>query len=153
MPLAVNNGSVFMYADDTTLCFSHENIFNLCETLSCELANLDCWLKCNFLTLNLNKTNFTIFSYRNIPDDITISINNDKITRVPVLNFLGVLLDQKLTFKDHILNVVSKLSKTQGILYKINYLPTQILRTLYMSLFQSYLVYCVEVWGYSCTTT
>ena len=61
MPLAVNNGSVFMYADDTTLCFSHENIFNLCETLSCELANLDCWLKCKFLTFNLNKTILPLF--------------------------------------------------------------------------------------------
>ena len=153
MPSAVKESSVLIYADDTTLCFSHKNIYNLCEILSNELASLDCWLRCNFLTLNLNKTNYTIFALKRIPDDIKISINKNEISRLPVLNFLGILSDQKLTFKDHINLVVSKLSKTQGIMYKLNYLPSQILRTLYMTLFQSYLIYCVEVRVCSYTTT
>ena len=42
---------------------------------------------------SINKTNFTIFSYRNISDGITISIIDNEVTRLPVLDFLGVLLD------------------------------------------------------------
>ena len=64
-------------------------------------------------------------------------MNNSIITRVRATKFLGVIIDEKLTWKDHISFVRSKLSKTVGILYII----------IYCSLFLPYLTYCAEIWG------
>ena len=147
MPLALNNSFIIMYADDATLYSSNVNVFNLCNDLSDDLACIDCWLKCNYLTLNYKKTNFTIFSHKYIPEDIKISINNTQIKRSLTLNFLGVILDHRLTFKNQISKIINTLSKTQGIIFKLNYLPTKVLRSLYMTLFQPYLIYCIEAWG------
>ena len=49
------------FADDTNLFLSHKNMHDLQENLNDELIKVDTWLKCNKLSLNLNKTNFIIF--------------------------------------------------------------------------------------------
>ena len=78
-------------------------------------------------------------------------MNNSIITRVCATKFLGVIIDDKLTWKDHIkkLSLVrSKLSKTVGILYRIRHLLNRsALFILYCSLFLPYLTYCAEIWG------
>ena len=81
-------------------------------------------------------------------DNVCISMNNSIITRVRATKFLGVILDEKLTWKDHISLVRSKLSKTVGILYRIRHLLNRAaLFILYCSLFLPYLTYCAEIWG------
>ena len=62
--------------------------------------------------------------------------------------FLGVILDQNLSWKSHIHNVARKISKTLGIIYKASFcLNEASLCTLYFSLVYPYLCYCVGVWG------
>ena len=64
------------------------------------------------------------------------------------VTFLGVIIDNKLLWRDHIKLVCSKISKTIGILcYLRHTYPIHILRLLYMSLIFSYLNYCNVVWG------
>ena len=150
IPLVPKKSLVTIYADDIILYFSDFNVFNLCDTLSKDLEYLEKWLRCNCLTLNYDKTSYTMFTYKSIPNNINIKINNFYVKRLPSLNFLGMVLDQKLTFNKQILKIVSHLSKVQGIIFKLNFLPAHILRSLYMSLFQPHLVYCIETWGCSC---
>ena len=70
------------------------------------------------------------------------------ITRVRATKFLGVIIDEKLTWKDHISLVRSKLAKTVGILYRVRHLLNRsALLILYCSLFLPYLTYCAEIWG------
>ena len=77
-----------------------------------------------------------------------ISINNSITTRVRATKFLGVIIDEKLTWKDHISLVRSTLSKTVGNLYRVRHLLNRsALFILYCSLFLSYLTYCAEIWG------
>jgi hypothetical protein len=65
-----------------------------------------------------------------------------------VTNFLGVLIDEKLNWKEHINMVKSKVSKSIAIIYKASrYLDKNSLITLYCSLFLPYISYCSEVWG------
>ena len=79
---------------------------------------------------------------------MSININNNKIERVKETVFLGVVLDENLSWKPHILNVTRKISKSIGIIYKSSFsLQTSSLRILYYSLFYPYLMYCVSVWG------
>ena len=62
--------------------------------------------------------------------------------------FLGVILDEHLSWKPHILSVSRKISKSIGIIYKSSFcLPKTSLRSLYYSLVYPYLTYCVSVWG------
>ena len=62
--------------------------------------------------------------------------------------FLGVIIDNKLKWNDHITYVKSKISKTIGLFYKMRqYLGKTALVNLYYSLVFSYLIYCNEIWG------
>ena len=75
-------------------------------------------------------------------------MNNSIITRVRATQFLGVIIDEKLTWKDHISLVRSKLAKTVGILYRVRHLLNRsALFILYCSLFLPYLTYCAEIYG------
>ena len=153
MPLSLDSKSIIMYADDTTLFSSHKNVNTLITELSCKLNIVDRWLKSNFLSLNINKTSYTIISYKNITEDISLSLNNQLLTRLNSFTFLGIIIDQKLTFREHVAHVCRKIAKTQGVMLRLNYLPSSILHVLYYSLIYPYLIYCVEVWGPCCPTT
>ena len=62
--------------------------------------------------------------------------------------FLGVMIDAKLNWKEHIGLIRSKLSRSLAIIYKASqYLDKKSLYTLYCSLFLPYMSYCLEVWG------
>ena len=119
-----------------------------CYLSLAELDKLHVWLSVNKLSLNVDKTNFILFGNRKNIDNVCITMNNSIITRVRATKFLGVIIDEKLTWKDHISLVRSKLSKTVGILYRIRHLLNRsALFILYCSLFLPYLTYCAEIWG------
>ena len=64
------------------------------------------------------------------------------------IKFLGVIFDEKLSFKFHFEELLSKLSRVVGISYKSRYLvPEAVLRTLYLSLGWSHMSYGVVIWG------
>ena len=100
--------------------------------------------------MNILKTKYTIISLRNVPNDINLYIENKVLEKSESFKFLGVMIDAKLTFHEHINYLLSKLSKSRGIFYKLNYLPKNVLLTLYYSLVYPYLNYCIEAWG-SCS--
>ena len=146
---------LILFADDTNLFSSSDDLQKVCSEISTELCNLNVWFNVNKLSLNVAKTNFMVFSGRKQVDNAVITIGNTSIERVSATKFLGVLIDDKLTWKQHISNIKVKLSKCVAILYKCNrLLETSSLRVLYCSLFLPYLNYCCEVWGttYKCTT-
>ena len=73
--------------------------------------------------------------------DLSIQMDNNKIDCVKETVFLGVILDEHLSWKPRILSVFRKISKSVGIIYKSSFcLP-------YYSLVYPYLIYCVSVWG------
>ena len=72
--------------------------------------------------------------------DISIQIDNNAIERVKETVFLGVILDEHLSLKPHILGV-SRNSKSIGIIFKSSFcLPKSSLRSLYYSLVYPYLI-------------
>ena len=75
-------------------------------------------------------------------------INFVELKRVPNVKFLGVILDEHLTWHDHILMIKNKVSKVVGIINTLKWkLPTGILRNLYNSLMLPYLTYCTTAWA------
>ena len=80
--------------------------------------------------------------------DINIEINDTKIKRVTQDKFLGVLIDEKLTWAAHKVAIAKKVSSYCGVLFRARHiLNLQSLKTLYYSFIQSHLVYCCNVWG------
>ena len=71
-----------------------------------------------------------------------------EIEHVPPFNFLGIMLDENLSWKIQIGMVGNKISKVTGILYRLkNMFPENVLFVLYNSLIVSYMNYGLLLWG------
>ena len=108
-----------LFADDTNLFYKGNKMEDLVKTINGELENISLWLKINKLSLNIKKTHFIMFqrgkSTMSIPD---ITIDNQPIDKVEKTKFLGVFIDSKLSWKNHICLVAGKLSKSIGMIIK-----------------------------------
>ena len=138
---------LILFADDTTMYSYHRNIDILFENLNEDLVTLNRWLSANKLVLNISKTNYMIFGDRDIPDHLKLSIDNNDLNQASEVTFLGLIIDKKLTFKGHISEIKTKLSKTLGIFRKLKFLPSTTLRNLYLSLVYPKFIYCIQSWG------
>ena len=101
------------------------------------------------------KKNFVIFRTANKPLDhnVTLVINKKAIAEKSYIKYLGVLIDCHLNWKQHILCISKKISRSIGIMYKLrNFMNTKLLKNIYYSLIYSYLVYGIETWGSACET-
>ena len=140
-----------IFADDTNLFMSHNNIDILQDLLNKKLSEVDSWFKINKLSLNIAKTNFMTFctdKKQKNTNSVRITINGEEINKVTSTKFLGVLLDDVLHFKPHIDNLVQKLSKYVGLFFKLRHLlPRAVLLTLYKTLFEPHLLYCNIIWS------
>ena len=137
-----------LFADDTNIFCSDVNILDLCKNVSLELDKLNIWFAVNKLSLNVSKTNFILFGNRKYNGVVDIKINGINIERVYVTKFLGVLIDHKLNWKDHINHICNKVSRNIAIIYKASkVLNIKSLFSLYCTLILPYLNYCSENWG------
>ena len=83
-----------------------------------------------------------------IPEPVIVKYGRKKIQCENCVKFLGVLLDADLSWKYHINELLKKLSRTLGLFCKIRYyVPLEILKQLYYSLFYSFVSYGITVWG------
>ncbi len=137
-----------IFADDTSLFLSHNNLYELQDQLNDELDKVLTWFKCNKLSLNINKTNYIVFHLNKKPvHHITLKIDGKDLVRVKSSKFLGVLLDESLNFKCHIEHLLIKLSKYVGLFFKLRYfLPLSALLILYKTLFEPHINYCNVIW-------
>ena len=117
---------------------------------------MEIWFIANKLSLNADKTCYTAFvpkckQQSNISLDLYI--NNQKITKVTSCKYLGVLIDESLTWEAHIDHIYKKLLKFTSIFYKLrNILPKVCLKNLYFSFIHPHILYGVEIYGNSCKT-
>ena len=143
-----------IFADDTSVFYSHSDFNHLMNLLNRELSKISQWFKCNKLSLNINKTNFIHFnkttSHRN---NIVLKIDGLPLTEKQSTKFLGVVLDSNLTWNEHIHNIHTSISRNIGVLYKLReYISEKSLLILYNSLVLSHLNYCNIAWG-NCSVT
>ena len=83
-----------------------------------------------------------------LPANLNLNINHKVIERKSAIKFLGVYIDDKLIWDEHISHINSKLSSALYVLRNVKgLLPRDILRTLYHTLIQPHLMYGVSCWG------
>ena len=139
-----------LFADDTNLFYSHKDIVSNVSTLNLELENLGTWLKCNRLSLNVEKTCFIVFGNKKKTGSIHVelAINNSIINRVSSTKFLGLIVDESLTWLEHIHAVENKISKMIGLLLKAkHHLCYDSMCVLYNAFIQPYIEYCNIIWA------
>ena len=141
--------NIILFADDTSIFYSTRNIVDITCTVNNELEKLDIWFRVNKLSLNVNKTNVIMFTNKKqLRPTVNIVLNGKNIEQVSHTKFLGVIIDENLTWREQIKTVETKVSKSIGVLYKTkDVLDIQALRTLYQSLVEPYMSYCCEIWG------
>ena len=139
-----------MFADDTNLFFSDSDLSNLINVANCELDKISFWFKLNKLSLNIKKTNSILFKASNNSHFIKIEIKIDNIVIEQVSNtkFLGIIINQTLSWKNHTQLIRQKINKNIGIIRKIRLsIPMSVLVTLYYTLIHPYLSYCNLIWA------
>ena len=141
--------SCLHFADDTTLYLSGDDVAVLCSEMSSSLQVVSKWLSANRLSLNVQKTNYMIFSHNSFSDfTFNVNINGSLLRKVHSCNFLGIKIDDKLRFNEHISTVCSKMSKAVGVMFRLSVIvPPYILKTLYHSILYPHLIYGIIVWG------
>ena len=136
-----------LFADDTNIFCSGENL-KLEKIITKEMSKIKTWFDTNKLSLNLSKTKLMLFGNCRKNTEIHININGVEIERVYENKFLGIIIDERFSWKSHITHVQSKLSRSIYVLNKVKLvLDQKSLRILYCSLVLPYLNYCTEVWG------
>ena len=141
--------SMCLYADDTTLIFENKEKNELVSMCNEGIDIFYSWCCSNRLSINASKTNTMLFSNKIHPCDVLeIFMNNDRIEYASSVRFLGVIIDDKLKFNLHADDVAAKLSKNAGVMYKLReYVPHNTLLCVYRSFVESYLNYCILIFG------
>ena len=148
LPNASNIFDMLMYADDTTLFCNMTDTITV-DVINEELSKICDWLGANKLSLNIVKTKYML--YHSINKRVIypkLKINNNNIDRITQFNFLGVILHERMPWKQHIEHIRLKIAKTIGIIYRLKSIyPSAILLTLYNTLVTPHLHYCLLCWG------
>ena len=139
-----------LFADDTCLLVNAATPDELQNKLKSELSAICNWMTANKLSLNTNKLNALFISPKqNIPlPEINVNCVLGIIKSVNKAKYLGINLDNKLNFRDHIKLIEMKIARSVGILNKLkHYLNKPSLKKLYHFLISSHINYGLLVWG------
>ena len=136
------------FADDSTLLKSHSNLRYLKFCIEHDLKLIQDWFNANKLTLNVDKTVCMVFSPKNSNTEMKINFSGVELPVVPVSKFLGLWIDSKLNWNEHLRRLFTRLYSRLGLLKRSkNLLDPHSKKILYFAQFQSILSYGLLVWG------
>lgn len=165
--LQIPSGRILTFADDTALMFNGNTWEDVFRHAQEGLTKVCSWLKANMLTLNVTKTNYIAFAFRSNlfpPTNLSITAHNCNtptisnctcltLQRTDNIKYLGVVIDQSLTFKLHINTLATRLRKLIYIFKAIKHAADHsTIKMVYLALCQSILGYCLTSWGGSAKT-
>ena len=145
-----------MFADDTNLFCSHKNIKTLFQIVNSELKLVSEWFLANKFSVNAKKkkkTKYVLFHKVTMCDSLPLQLpamtfNNIEMKRENSVKFLGVIIDEKLTWKNLIEVVEKKISKNIGVLYRASHLlDFKNLLKIYFSFIHIYISYANITWA------
>ena len=166
-----------LFADDTAVIASGANLDTLIPMVNLEIQKIANWFRSNKMSVNVSKTKYILFRPRgqkilhNLDENGIIYNSNEiggiddkskifKLGRIHnehaninerTYKFLGVHLDEYLSFDTHCTIICNKLARSNFIISRVkNILPVKTLKTLYFSLIHPHLLYCLSI--FSCTT-
>jgi hypothetical protein len=155
-------GRVTMYADDTVFLYSGKTWEENFICMQSDLKNIRLWFDKNNLTLNETKSKYINFDLtKEINFDRPIKyhkkqclISNDEqcdcdvISATSSIKYLGLVIDSKLNWKEHVQSVLKSVKPTLRHMYFLRKLcSAKICTQVFYSLVHSRLTYGIEAWG------
>ena len=141
-----------LFADDTNIFVTAGSLKEVYRKANEVLASVEKYMFCNQLHINAAKSNYMYFDPGKTvkdPDyDYNLTLGRLPVNRVSSCRFLGVFLDDKLSWQPHLDYLKNKLSSQCGILKRLKgTVPSRHHAKLYHALFNSHLGYGITVWG------
>lgn len=136
------------FADDFKLFYAIENPDDV-HFLQLQLDLFATWCQHNKMALNPSKCSVISFSRKQRLLTHNYHLLGSPLKRESCIKDLGVILDSKMSFKNHVSYVVSKASSLLGFIFRFgkNFRDVYCLKSLYCSLVRSILEYCSIVWS------
>ena len=109
--ITAKNTNLVLYAYDSSLIFTNPSPMEFANKLNKFLANVNEWFRKNLLFLNFNKTTYLHFRTKNSQKlDLNIQLQNNHITNSTNAKYLGLNIEEMLSWKCHINHILSRLS-------------------------------------------
>ena len=141
----VEETDICNYADDTTIYVCGHELEHIVSSLETDAQKLSKWFLDNCMKLNPDKCHLLIFGEKNT--DVSVQIGATTITESGEEKLLGVKLDKKLDFKNHVNTLCKKAGQKLHALARIsNYVDVEKLRTMMNAFVVSQFGYCPLVW-------
>ena len=147
---AVTHSKPSHFADDTNFLYRSKSLKDINRKINHDLTKIVTWLRANKISINVKKTNIIMFrsNTKNITRKLNFRVSGKKIPLSKETRYLGVILDENLTFQSQIASLKKKLSRAVGILAKLrHYLSNDTLKSIYFALFDSHMRYGSQIWG------
>ena len=150
----LKKSNVCHFSDDTCLTRASKDIKCLERSLNSDIVNVTEWLNTNRLSLNVKKTKMLLFYSKNKQvANFSIKINSCYIEPVSHVKYLGVHIDNNLSWDYHIKCLSNKLGRANGIISKLrHFLPNKTLISVYYAIFHSHIIYGCSVWSMTTLT-
>ena len=157
LPNCLAHSKPRMYADDTHLSFATDNVLDIEQNLNQDPESVNEWLIANKLTLNQSKTEFTLIGsrqrIRTFHSSPSLEIGGMPINQVSHTKYIGVYLDENLTWNEHINRLSKKIASGICALKRIrSFVSGTTLQFIFNSLIQPHFDYCCVVWD-NCNKT
>lgn len=144
------NGSLQLYADDSSITYISDNFITMKGAIDEDLKKIGNWFKNNLLIINADKTKILIFkSKKDIIDmNYEFEFNGSKIQKIDEMKYLGLTIDSELNWNSHIQKIIKKIKPYIGIFRRISFLCNDdVKKLLYYSFFQSHITYLLTLWS------
>ena len=158
LPLHLSASNIVdMYADDTTITTTGKCLDDVKGNVDTLVNEAESWCKGNCMALNMEKTKGMLITTRQkrrrlSKDEITTF--SQRISLTDKHKVLGVIVDQDLTWNEHVQYVARRVSSYVALLRRIKqFLPIRVRRIFFMAYIQSCYDFCLSVWGASCHIT
>ena len=96
------DNSIHMYADDTLLMCKDNDINTVTEKAQTVFRKMSVWCEANKLSVNAGKTKYMVIRHMKAPLEPNFSVQGNKISTVHQYEYLGILLDDKLSMNDYL---------------------------------------------------
>ena len=108
---AIIFSSVHHFADDTNILYASSSLKDINKKFNHDLSNLVQWLRANKILLNISKTEIIIFKShsKQITKHLNFRLSGQKIIPKNHTKYLGIIIDEHLTFKEYMAQLTQKL--------------------------------------------
>lgn len=166
--LSMRQCSILTYADDTAIMVEGDSWEETYVLAQSAFDTVSSWLRSNLLSLNIAKTKYITFGIRAALHNECFSIIGHKsascaispsscccavLEKVNSIKYLGIVIDDRLSFIPHITEVTTRIRKLTAVFRAIrDSAEWDVVRMLYYSICQSIITYCITSWGGSYKT-